>query len=78
MKKMLIVMLLAGCAKSTPASESPQPEQLPPPQGQTAPECVDDKGEVVECNSDDDCCKGFACASDPEGSIRTRVCLFAG
>lgn len=79
MKRMLIVVLLVGCGKSTPPSDSPtEPEeQLPPPQGQSVPECVDAKGEVVECRSDDDCCKGFACAADPEVSIRRRVCLYA-
>jgi len=42
------------------------------------PECVDARGDTVECLSDKDCCKGFYCGIDPDGSTRIKVCLYGG
>ena len=53
---------------------------LPPAEG--APEqCVDEQGEPVQCESDEECasCPGnFYCGLDPQGSTRQKVCIFGG
>jgi hypothetical protein len=50
----------------------------PKPAPAAAPECVDEHEQPVECETDADCCKGFACGKDPERSIRVKYCLYAG
>ncbi len=44
----------------------------------TAPECIDDKGDPVECEEDDECCSGFVCSRDPELSPRKKFCVYSG
>lgn len=39
--------------------------------------CTDETGAPRECMSDSDCCDGFYCGLDPEGSTRIRTCLLA-
>ena len=55
-------------------------EGLPPAEG--APqECLDEQGEPVQCESDEECsgCQGnFYCGLDPQGSTRQKVCIFGG
>lgn len=59
-------------------------DYLPPPERPkekpvgAAPECVDDKGETVECEEDSECCSGFVCSKDPELSPRKKYCVYAG
>jgi hypothetical protein len=52
-------------------------EGLPPPQGPPE-ECLDEQGEPIECLSDADCCEGFYCGIDPEGSTRIKTCVYGG
>lgn len=83
MKRFIVAVALVACGSSTPKPE-PAPSVAPPatqlapviPEGE--PECVDDKDEPVECESDKDCCPGFVCGLDPEGSYRVKVCIWAG
>ena len=42
------------------------------------PSCLDQKGDVMECLHDSDCCRGFYCGIDPTGSPRIKVCLYGG
>jgi hypothetical protein len=56
-------------------SEYKDPKQEALPEG---PSCLDTKGDVQQCLSDSDCCKGFYCGIDPAGSPRIRVCLYGG
>jgi hypothetical protein len=37
--------------------------------------CVGAKGVPLECGSQTDCCKGYACAKDPERNPRALYCL---
>jgi hypothetical protein len=37
--------------------------------------CVGAKGVPLECGSQADCCKGYACAKDPERNPRALYCL---
>jgi hypothetical protein len=40
--------------------------------------CEDNSGNKIECLSDKDCCPGFYCGIDPEGSTRIKTCIFGG
>ena len=40
--------------------------------------CTDPSGEPLECLSDEDCCEGFYCGIDPQGSTRIKTCLDGG
>jgi len=59
--------------KSPPPNVEGTVESRPP-----GPECVDSRGDTVECLTDKDCCKGFYCGIDPDGSPRIKVCLYGG
>ena len=83
----LLVGLAVACAKTTTSSPSETPDDsqidpeagqgLPPPEG--SPEsCTDEAGEKIECDSDADCCDGFYCGLDPEGSTRIKTCVYGG
>ena len=50
---------------------------MPPPEGPPE-ECVDEMDNPVECNFDKDCCEGFYCGIDPEGSTRIKTCVYGG
>jgi hypothetical protein len=41
-------------------------------------QCLGDNRKPKECMSDDDCCQGFYCGKDPEGSSRIKVCIDGG
>jgi len=41
-------------------------------------QCLGDNHKPKECLSDDDCCQGFYCGKDPEGSPRLKVCIDGG
>jgi hypothetical protein len=41
----------------------------------SGPSCTDSSGEPIQCLGDDDCCEGFYCGIDPEGSTRIKVCI---
>ena len=41
-------------------------------------QCLGDNHKPKECLSDDDCCQGFYCGKDPEGSSRIKVCIDGG
>ena len=80
MKRYFICLVLVGCGSSTPPPETASNVDGPaaaPAAQQSAPQCVDDSGEVVHCLSDDDCCKGFSCAKDPERMALERICMYA-
>jgi hypothetical protein len=38
-------------------------------------QCLGENHKAKECSSDEDCCQGFYCGKDPEGSSRIRVCI---
>jgi hypothetical protein len=40
--------------------------------------CVDENDEPIECELDSECCEGFECGYDPEGSTRIKTCIWAG
>ncbi len=42
------------------------------------PECLDAEGYEIECLKNSDCCPGFYCGYDPEGSQRVKTCLYSG
>ncbi len=42
------------------------------------PQCLDSEGYQITCLGDQDCCPGFYCGFDPEGSQREKTCLFGG
>jgi hypothetical protein len=72
-----IGLLILGCSKGGEPAKQPT-EAEPAPMPQSAPECVDEEGDPVECETDADCCKGFACGKDPEQTFRAKFCLYAG
>jgi len=41
-------------------------------------QCLGDNHQPKECLADDDCCQGFYCGKDPEGSSRIKVCIDGG
>ncbi len=42
------------------------------------PTCVDENNEPIECEENSECCEGFECGYDPEGSTRIKTCLWMG
>lgn len=38
-------------------------------------QCLGENHKAKECLSDSDCCQGFYCGKDPEGSSRIKVCI---
>lgn len=77
----LVLMLLVGCApkqvntqdKTVPEAEAATPAVPGPP-----PKCVAEDGKQAECTDDRDCCPGYYCGRDPEGSHLKRYCLYSG
>jgi len=41
-------------------------------------QCLGENHKPKECLSDEDCCQGFYCGKDPEGSPRLKVCIDNG
>jgi hypothetical protein len=41
-------------------------------------QCVGENHKPKECLGDTDCCPGFYCGKDPEGSSRVKVCIEGG
>lgn len=41
-------------------------------------QCLGENKKPKECMSDEDCCSGFYCGKDPEGSPRLKVCIDNG
>lgn len=41
-------------------------------------QCIGENHKPKECLGDEDCCPGFYCGKDPEGSSRIRVCIDGG
>ena len=41
-------------------------------------QCLGENRKPKECLSDEDCCQGFYCGKDPEGSSRIKVCIEGG
>jgi hypothetical protein len=83
----LLALLLVACSGSTnkkmpefpeASSDSDEPSSGGTPQGSHAPEQCMEAGEKIECNSDKDCCPGFYCGIDPEGSTRIKTCIYGG
>jgi hypothetical protein len=84
----LLVALALACSPST-SSPSNTPDDsdseidpeagkgLPEPAGPPA-ECLDENDNPIECDSDADCCEGFYCGLDPEGSTRIKTCVYGG
>ncbi|MBN2196097.1 MAG: hypothetical protein JW751_24990 [Polyangiaceae bacterium] len=42
------------------------------------PTCVDENNEPIQCEDNSECCEGFECGYDPEGSERIKTCLWTG
>ncbi len=85
----VLALLLVACSgsqskKNTPefpeASSGSESEERSSggEQSTHAPEQCQEAGEKIECLSDADCCKGFYCGIDPEGSTRIKTCIFGG
>jgi len=83
----LLALLLVACS----AGQGPKKADFPDTQVEedpiagTAPNessapsrCQDNEGKAVECLSDKDCCPGFYCGIDPEGSTRIKICIYGG
>jgi hypothetical protein len=81
-KAFILASLLTGLAVACGGSQKketkePRLEEVNIDAVETgAPEkCTDSSGEPLECMSDSDCCEGFYCGIDPEGSTRIKTCL---
>jgi hypothetical protein len=84
-KRFIVASLLVGVAVACGGSQ--QNKQSKPPRLEEVnidavetgapPKCTDDSGGPRECMADSDCCDGFYCGIDPEGSARIRTCLAA-
>lgn len=75
-----LACITLSCSKSAEPANSPESAQEPakPPPPSEAPECVNEDNEVQQCETDEDCCKGFVCGKDPEQNPRLKYCLYAG
>jgi len=80
----ILAALAAGLAVACGGSQKKEPqeprlEEVNIDNVETgAPEkCTDSAGEPIECMSDSDCCAGFYCGLDPQGSTRIKTCLMS-
>ncbi len=87
----IIAILLTGALACT--SQAPEPNSATDvdeseavetgaprasvPEGPPAA-CVDENDEPVQCEENSECCEGFECGYDPEGSTRLKTCIWAG
>ena len=75
----LVVGLAAACGGSQQNKESKPPRleevNIDAVDTGSPPKCTDESGDPRECMADSDCCDGFYCGIDPEGSTRIRTCL---
>ncbi len=71
----LFTQLAPSCASAPKKDNTMTLEEFernaPPPDDP----CVGQKGAPLECTSQADCCKGYACAKDPERNARALYCL---
>lgn len=67
-----LVSSCSGAQKKEPIMTSEEFERNSP-----APDdpCVGTKGVPLECSSQADCCKGYACTKDPERNARALYCI---
>jgi hypothetical protein len=87
MKYAFLLMFMAVACASTTSSSGSKPDgseidpnagtNLPPSEGPDE-SCVDSDNKPVQCDSDKDCCPGFYCGLDPEGSTRLKSCIYGG
>jgi hypothetical protein len=77
----LTVGLAVACGASQPKKEAQPPRleevNIDAVETGALPKCTDESGGPRECMGDSDCCDGFYCGIDPEGSSRIRTCLLA-
>ena len=73
---LLLAAFAPSCAGAPPKKDNSltvqQYEQNSPPPPDP---CVGEKGDPLECTSQADCCKGYACTKDPERNPRALYCL---
>jgi len=83
-----LVLLVVACSGGQRSADSPDDED----QGDEwkgaenirqetvteVPTCVDENNEPIECSENSECCEGFECGYDPEGSTRIKTCLWMG
>ncbi len=84
----LLALLLVACSGSQSKKNMPDfPEANSDSESEStsggtptthAPEQCQQSGEKIECLSDKDCCTGFYCGIDPEGSPRIKTCIYGG
>jgi hypothetical protein len=60
-----------------PPKEEGEAEAAPPPADEAAPAPPTGACDDRACSVDQDCCKGYGCAFDPERSKVQRYCLAA-
>jgi hypothetical protein len=76
MALVLFTALASSCSgaqkKNEPILTAEEFERNAPPPDDP---CVGQKGAPLECGSQADCCKGYACGKDPERNPRQLYCL---
>jgi hypothetical protein len=89
MKHFTIITLLLtatlACSSQTPEPDSPadvEEEDSGAPRASVSDgvpaACVDENDEPIECTENSECCPGFECGYDPEGSTRIKTCVWTG
>lgn len=83
------ILLLTACSGAQRSAESPDDsdeygkewkgvENVREESVTEIPVCVDENNDPIQCEDDSECCEGFACGYDPEGSTRIKTCLWMG
>jgi hypothetical protein len=85
MKKPLMMAWLAAAVVACSGSQKKEPKEpvyeevdidsVDTGDEGSGPSCTDSSGKPIECLGDEDCCEGFYCGIDPEGSTRIKVCI---
>lgn len=87
---MMLCATLAACSSTSPDPKSSDDVSSDSDEGGDTDEggtevpegagatCLDEQGEPLACETDDECCEGFECGYDPEGSTRIKTCLWTG
>lgn len=83
MKASLLALLVVACSGSQKEPKEPVYEEVDIESVETGDTdeagggktCTDPSGEPLECLADADCCEGFYCGIDPEGSTRIKTCI---
>ncbi len=82
-----LVVLVVACSGGQRSAESPDGEEGNEWKGSEnirqetvveVPTCVDENNEPIQCEENSECCEGFECGYDPEGSTRIKTCLWVG